>query len=511
MTGIISIIYKNGKDPVRKVPLSQLFPKLHHRGVRGQYLFKTGSIEINVSGNQKEMMPGEVWVDVKKNSILALDGHVYNAEILLSKYETDVQSPPREFARQDAKALLAGYQAIGKDIFNEAIGSFSGVIWDGNCLLGFKDPIGGKPLYCADTQSFLIFASELKALSTLHETIFPLNPGCVFSSNNGATKYFDSNTFQVPPSQRVTEEFFVNRIREIVKTAVRDNIYPGEHVCALLSGGIDSTVVVSLAKDLIKNLCVYTVAVEGSRDLVFAQRFTHACDLPHTVVKITLDDLLRVIPDVIYALETFDAALIRSAIPMFIVSKKMKEGQNPDVVLTGEGGDELFGGYDYLKDIPGGGVFNLELLNLLQVEYKTGLQRVDRIPYHFSMEARAPLFDKRLVEFAFQIPHELKIREVEGKKIEKYILRKAFERDLPQDIVWREKEKFSKGVGSQFLLRDYFQNQISDEEFESEKHVTDTFIVRSKEELYFWRIFDSTFHPTPATISHLGFTSSYEF
>ncbi|OLS14616.1 MAG: asparagine synthase [Promethearchaeota archaeon CR_4] len=463
-----------------------------------------------VGANQKDMIPSIVGVDVKTNSILALDGHVYNADFLATKYGCNVPRSPGKLERLDATALLAGYFAIGIDIFKEAIGSFSGILKDGETLIGFRDPIGGKPLYVCDTDSFLLFASELKALSPLQETIVPLNPGQVFSSREGAKKYFDFKSPQNSLPHPITEDFYANKIRELLKNAVRDNICPGEHVCALLSGGIDSTIVVSLAKDLIKNLHAYTVAVEGSNDLAYAQRYTKAYNLPHTIVTITIDDLLKMIPDVIYALETFDAALIRSAIPMFIISKKMNEDEKPDVVLTGEGGDELFGGYDYLKALSNEQEFNRELLNLLEIEHKTGLQRVDRIPYHFSIEARAPLFDRRLVEFSFQIPHDLKIREVGGKKIEKYILRRAFEKDIPPDFVWREKEKFSKGVGSQFFLRDYFQNHISDEEFESEKRVTDTLVVRSKEELYFWRIFNSKFHPTPATISQLGFTSSYE-
>ncbi len=510
MTGLIGIIYKNGNDPAGKVAVKELFLKISHRGVRSQYNYKKNSIEIQVGGNQKELIPYVVSVDFQTDSILALDGHVYNADVLKTKYGNYLQDFPGNSEHFDAAALLAGYRAIGVDVFREAIGSFSGILKDGDTLLGFKDPVGGKPLYGCETDLFLSFASELKALSPLKETTFPINPGNVYSSRKGTIKYFDYHQFLEPVNRRDTEENYATNIRELVKKAVTDNIYPGERVCALLSGGIDSTIIVWLAKDLIKDLHVYTVAVEGSRDLIYAQKFTRTYHLPHTILKITLDDLLKYIQDVIYALETFDAALIRSAIPMFLISKKMSEEQDPDVVLTGEGGDELFGGYDYLKGLSDEGEFNRELLTLLDVEHKTGLQRVDRIPYHFSMEARAPLFDRRLVELALQVPHDLKIWDVQGKKVEKYILRKAFEKDLPPEIVWRGKEKFSQGVGSQFLLRDYFQKQISDEDFEANRQITSKIVARSKEELHYWRIFDSLFHPTPATVGQVGLTSSYE-
>ncbi len=510
MTGLIGIVYKNGNDLAGKITLSHLLTKIRHRGGEGEYWYQNNSIEILACGNQNLLNPNVVCVDVKTRSILALDGHIYNADCLKTKYKTYLQDFPENSKQIDAAALLAGYLAIGVDIFREAIGSFSGILKHGEELLGFKDPVGGKPLYSCQTNSFLIIASELKALSSLNETIFPLQPGHVLSSRGGAVKYFEFLPNQEPLALQQTEEYYATNIHELAKKAVSDNIYPGERVCALLSGGIDSTIVTSLAKEIIKDLHVYTVAVAGSRDLAYAQNYAQGYNLPHTILKITLNDLLKQLPDVIAALETFDAALIRSAIPMFLVSKKISEEQNYDVVLTGEGGDELFGGYDYLKCLSDEKEFNRELLKLLEIEHKTGLQRVDRIPYHFSMEARAPLFDRRLVEFALQVPHYLKIKKIKDKVIEKYILRKAFEKDLPPEIVWREKEKFSQGVGSQFLLRDYFQTQISDEDFESNRQITPSIAVRSKEELHYWRIFKSIFHPTPATVTHLGLTTCYE-
>ena len=148
-------------------------------------------------------------------------------------------------------------------------------------------------------------------------------------------------------------------------------------------------------------------------------------------------------------------------------------------------------------------------MNLLRSEHLTGLQRVDRIPYYFSIEARAPLFDRRLVEYSFKIPPELKIKKESYGTADKWILRKAFEDEIPDEFVWRKKQKFSDGAGTQFLLRNLIERVISDEEFNSQKQIAPSLTLRSKEELFYWRIFNSQFNPTKETLSEIGITKNY--
>lgn len=297
----------------------------------------------------------------------------------------------------------------------------------------------------------------------------------------------------------------------LIKKAITDNIRNGEEIGVLLSAGIDSAIVAYVAKYLVPNLKVYTVVNEGSKDLLFAKKFAKIYNLDHSIVKISFKDMLDVLPEVIYALETYDVALIRSAIPMFIISQYIKDNNNNiDVLLTGEGGDELFGGYEYLEDLETQNSLNQELLNLINSEYKTGLQRVDRIPYYFSIEARAPLLDRRLVEFSFNIPSELKIFKNKYGKANKWILRKAFEEEIPVEFIWRKKEKFSDGAGSQFLFRNYIENRISAKEFKNKKQITSSITLRSKEELYYWQIFKSKFNLTEKTLLEIGITNNFK-
>jgi len=242
------------------------------------------------------------------------------------------------------------------------------------------------------------------------------------------------------------------KLNTLIKTAITDNIRNGEEFGLLLSGGIESVIIAYVAKDLVPNLKFYTAGTEGSKDLLFAQKFAKIYNLEHSIVKISFKDMLDVLPEVIYALETYDAALIRSAIPMFIISKYIKDNSNRDVLLTGEGGNELFGGYEYLEDLGTPNSFNQELLNLINSEHKTGLQKVDRIPYSFSIEARAPLFDRRIVEFSFNIPPELKIFKNKYGKANKWILRKAFEEEIPEQFIWRKKQKLSDGARISIII-----------------------------------------------------------
>jgi asparagine synthase (glutamine-hydrolysing) len=323
-------------------------------------------------------------------------------------------------------------------------------------------------------------------------------------------KYFKHEKYlEVPTLDRVNIFRIKKRLYKLVDRAVKNSIKVPCKVGALLSGGIDSSVICALAQKSIPDLDLYSVVTENSSDLPHAINFAEMYpNTNHHIYHVNLHDLMNIIPEVIYHLETFDAALIRSALPMYYISSKVKD--ETGILLTGEGGDELFGGYDYLKDLPPQKL-KKEFVNMLKIEHATGLQRVDRIPYAFTLEARAPWFDQSIIDFAFSIPINIKFHQLNNNITEKWIIRETFKEIIPESIYKRKKQKFSQGVGSQFLLRDYYNREISDEDFNSNKEIFPGIFVKNKEELYYWRVFNSIFQPTKDFISKIPRTEVWTY
>jgi asparagine synthase (glutamine-hydrolysing) len=511
MAGILAIYKKKKLDEDLLEAIRKRAFMMKHRGRYHNFKYEKFPIEAIFFQRKKIVsdQPLNFSTDEKNDYLIMIDGSIYNLNLINQKYDDAKQKKDKT---KNLEGIAEGYKKNGINVFNELVGSYSGIIFDGYELIGFKDPIGGKPLYFCENNDFFICSSELKALTSLECKISPVDPGTARFSSGHAERFYQYPQFV--KKYKLTKQDIINyttELNELVKMVIADNITDDEKTCALLSGGLDSSIITYITKDLVENLSVYTVGVEGSEDIIVSEKFAKLYNLNHTVVKINLNDMLECLTDVIFALETFDAALIRSAVPMFLLSKKIKQDHGECVLITGEGGDELFGGYSYLANFHSKELLNQKLLNLLEIVHKTGLQRVDRIPYFFSIEARAPLFDQRLVEFSFKIPPELKIvSKNEIGTAKKWILRKAFEKEIPAEFIWRRKQKFSHGAGSQFYLRDHISKIISDNEFNDEKQITTNFSVRSKEELYYWRIFRSKFKPTLGTISEVGITSVFE-
>lgn len=511
IAGIFAFYKKKKLDEHFLYKLRKCALKIKHRG-NSRYIHEDDPIEIIVyqKKNNKSKLPLNIAFDSTNKIMIVIDGQIHNLNELSAKYvEQDTCTEKNE---KDLVSIIKGYKKCGLNILNELIGSFSGILYDGKNLIGFKDPIGGKPLYFCENEDIFIFASELKALTPLHLKVNLIDPGSVKYALGQINKYYTFPDYIKKPNLlNIDSKHYTEKLKETVKLSVKDNVAKGEKICGLLSGGLDSTIITHIAKDLVEDLNVYTVGTKASKDVAFAKKYTNLFDIAHTILDISLEDMLESLPKVIYALETFDAALIRSSVPMFLVSNKIKQDHGECILLTGEGGDELFGGYSYLLDYYSYDALNQELINLLEIEHKTGLQRVDRIPYFFSIEARAPLFDRRIVELALEIPLQFKIlRKKKWGIAKKWILRKAFEDEMPSEFIWRKKQKFSNGAGSEFLLRDHINSIITDSEFKDEKQINSNFTLRSKEELYYWRIFKSLFNPTLDTVSELGITSTYD-
>lgn len=512
MTGIFCYHAKHGSPLPRG--LDEMANRIAHRGRLAARTCKDTDTFLKIFVNK----PQEANKDVRPRGkdaagFVAIDGEIANEMEL--RYDVGEALVKRTNL---ATVLLNGYRTRGPRFFSSMRGPFSLVMKDAGDIVAVKDPVGANPLYIVDNDDAIVITSELKIASRFDGIPVLLAPGHAFLHRDGSSRI---EPFQDPASlvsrARMTRDdgngvnvgHYKRRLFTLLHDAVARSISPGCTNASLLSGGIDSAIICALAAVQVPELDVYTVAFQGSSDLEHARLFVERCehDLRHHVVDITFDDMLRVLPDVVSTLETFDAALIRSAVPMHFLCSKV-DGQ-VDVLLTGEGGDELFGGYAYLQDLTDDAL-EKELVDLLKVEHATGLQRVDRIPYGFGIEARAPWFDLELVRLAFELPASLKVRNVDGEVVDKWIERETFKNMIPSEIACRPKAKFSAGAGTEFILRDHFDAIIDDDEFEREKGIAPGVEVKSKEELHYYRIFQEVFDPPAAFVKLIARTSHFE-
>lgn len=513
LAGIFAVYKKKKLSEQKNKLLEECALKLKHRGPK--HTFRYEKFPIMILFHHKEIKTNKYPLNFSfnqdNNKFIAIDGQIYNLDELNQKYlNSDYQAKYNK--KTNLEGLIEGYEKIESEIFKKAIGSFSGILLKDDELIGFRDPIGAKPLFCCNTEEFFAFSSELKGLAPFKDNIKPIPPGYIFTSSGKIKSFYQYPKFK--QNYNITNDSvkpIIKELNRLVKIIIADNIRNGEKAGVLLSGGLDSSIVAYVAKDLIDDLHVYTAGVKGSKDPFYSNIFSKLYNLNYINIEITLKEILECLPDLIYALETFDATVVRSSIPLFLISQYIKSKNSVDVLLTGDGGNTLFGGYNYLQDLKSFKSLNQELLKILGIEYKTSLQRVDRIPFFFSIEARAPLFDRRLVELSFKIPAEIKIFRKKGIGIaKKWILRKAFEKEIPSEFIWRKKKTISKGAGIQSLIQDYFEKIITDHEFNAEKQLNSQIIVGSKEELYYWRIFKSKFNLTTETLSEIDLTGNYD-
>jgi len=272
-----------------------------------------------------------------------------------------------------------------------------------------------------------------------------------------------------------------------------------------LSGGLDSSIIAALVAAELPQVHSFSVGMAGSRDLEYAREVARHLGTIHHEELYTTQDMLDVLPEVIYYLESFDPALVRSAVANYFLARLAR--RYVIVVLSGEGADELFSGYSYLKPFGASPALERELVDITAELHNRNLQRLDRMTMAHGLEGRVPFLDRRFVEFSFSVPIEHKLYG--GETVEKWALRKAFEDMLPSAVVWRAKEKFAEGAGSARIFERLANAEISDEQFRRE--TGDTFeetghLIYSKEELYYYRIFRRYFNAS--TVPLVGFSRS---
>jgi asparagine synthase (glutamine-hydrolysing) len=263
----------------------------------------------------------------------------------------------------------------------------------------------------------------------------------------------------------------------------------GDVMGSWLSGGLDSSAMVALARPHVRQLHTFAGGLSAAPDLAFAQQVADYLGTEHHEVVVTLEELLEALPLVIYHLESFDALLVRSSITNYLVTKRAADYVGS--VFSGEGADELFGGYAYLKALDEDQLPD-ELVDITRRLSNTALQRVDRSASSHGLVAHVAFLDSDVVDFALRIPPELKLRR-DDEVTEKWILRQALVNALPDEVVWRRKAKFWQGAGVGELLAQYAEAQVTDEDFKRQRALPSGWTLNTKEELMYYRIFKEHF------------------
>ncbi|GIK10425.1 MAG: hypothetical protein JETCAE02_25660 [Anaerolineaceae bacterium] len=345
-----------------------------------------------------------------------------------------------------------------------------------------RDALGVRPLYYGWTsEGALCFASEVKGLLAATRDVHEMPPGHTF---DGA-RLSRNSEIAVQPSDMDAPEVMARELRRRLERSVQARIGDG-NVGAWLSGGIDSSALAALARPLVGALHTFAAGLPGAPDLEFARLAADFIRSEHHERVVQPEEIPAVLPEAIHALESFDALLVRSSVMNYLAAESASD--YVPAVFSGEGGDELFAGYEYLKELPPAGLPE-ELIDIVNRLHNTALQRVDRCSSAFGMVAYVGFLDSEVVEYALKIPAGLKIRN----GVEKWVLREAMKDALPGPILRRPKVKFWQGAGVEDFLEKYADEKVSDADFERERGLPDGSRLNSKEELLYYRIFREYF------------------
>lgn len=397
--------------------------------------------------------------------------------------------------RRDERLLLALYRREGAELvrhLGDAV--FSLAISDGDRLLVARDTLGIKTLFYGRKNGAVYFGSELGSVLAVADEVHEFPPGHVMDGEGHLTQF--AGLAEPPRTVADTPEQAADRIRDIVWRSVCNRVSFAPATAGLLSGGLDSSVVCCLAARRLREQCgprarlkTFAVGLGESEDIRQARVVAEHLDTDHHELVVDLERVIQTLPEVVYRLESFDPSLVRSAVSNYLVSQSARQ-HGVEQLLSGEGGDEVFCGYLYLKQFPPEQLA-AEQLKCLGYLHRNASLRLDRMNQCHSLRVVTPLISGELLDYALRLPAEYKQKPDGDGKIEKWVFRKAYEDELPGPIVWRLKQEFSQGSGAADVLPGYFEARIGDAEFDRARKEYPR--VRSKEEWYYFRIFIERF------------------
>tara|TARA_B110000037_G_C17098474_1_gene496965 strand:- start:571 stop:2235 length:1665 start_codon:yes stop_codon:yes gene_type:complete len=439
-----------------------------------------------------------------KKLILAANGEIYNHRTLKDALQVgyDFQT------NSDCEIILALYNENGSKFLDDLNGIFAFVLYDENKeeYLVARDHMGIIPLYMGwDKFGTFYVASELKALEGICNKIEIFPPGHYLSSQDTSpVKWYQRDWMKYDAvSENDTDlESLQNALEEAVHRQLMSDVPYG----VLLSGGLDSSITSALAKKYSKNriesddkkaawypqLHSFAVGLVGSPDLKAAKLVADHIDSIHHEVSFTIQEGLDAIKDVIFHLETYDVTTVRASTPMYLMARVIKS-MGIKMVLSGEGADEIFGGYLYFHKAPSPEEFHKETVRKLEKLYQYDCLRANKSLAAWGIEGRVPFLDKEFIDVAMRINPKDKM--INKERMEKWVLRKSFENYLPKSVAWRQKEQFSDGVGYDWIdsLKGLVDKEVSEEMFKNAKFTFPFQTPMSKEEYYYRSIFESHF------------------
>jgi asparagine synthase (glutamine-hydrolysing) len=393
------------------------------------------------------------------NLVLAVNGEIYNHKELKAELGAKYQYQ----THSDCEVILALYQEYGSGFLDRLNGIFAFVLYDkakDSYLIG-RDHMGIIPLYTGrDAHGNLYVASEMKALMPVCNTVEVFQPGQYLCSARGQQSYYhrDWRDFSAVKDNAASQAALRQALEDAVKRQLMSDVPYG----VLLSGGLDSSIISAITQTFAKRrieddgatdawwpqLHSFAVGLKGAPDLIAAKKVADAIGTIHHEINFTFQEGLDAIKEVIYHLETYDVTSIRAATPMYLMARKIK-AMGIKMVLSGEGADELFGGYLYFHKAPSAEAFHEELVRKLDKLHLYDCLRANKAMAAWGLEARVPFLDKEFIDVAMRINPEAKMSR--DGRIEKHILRQAFEHKLPKEVAWRQKEQFSDGVGYSWI------------------------------------------------------------
>lgn len=464
-----------------------------------------------------------------KKIILAANGEIYNHKEIRKEFEGIYNFK----TQSDCEVIIPLYKKFAsqggdfKAMIEKLSGIFAFALYDSekDIYLIARDEIGVIPLYQGwDKAGRYYVASELKSLEGECQTIeeFP-NGHYLYSKDAKATKWYsrDWESFDfVKNSPKATDEkgdvinpSVIEKVKFGLENAVKSQLMSDVPYGVLLSGGLDSSIIAAITQKYSKKriesdskeeawwpqLHSFAVGLEGSPDLLAAKKAAEYIGTVHHEVHFTIQEALDALPDVIYHIETYDITTVRASTPMYLLARVIKS-MGIKMVLSGEGSDELFGGYLYFHKAPNAKEFHEELVRKMSKLHLYDCLRANKSLMAWGVEGRVPFLDKDFIDIAMSLnpTDKMNIKMKDGKqRMEKWILRKAFEDMLPESICWRQKEQFSDGVGYNWIdtLKKMTEEKVSDAEFARRENRFPVNPPKTKEEYYYREIY-SRFFPS---------------